>query len=455
MAQQISFGQLQHGDILLSEGTSLRVKVGQALLSHNFSGGKSNVTHASVYDIQNPNGMLTSAVPRAGVWRFENDRPGMVYHVYRYRGPNATPIVYQAVAQARQYVERTQDEQHDPNGFGRYSDMRAANTLVHSSSFGAGAQQALVRLREDPFCRRTFFCSQFVVQCYQLATASGQAPAIRADSRHTSPKALQARLNEDPNWEYVGYLLTTGGPPSRPPSRASSPVGRPQPRLQPVRNASPAASSVSLPDGVRLVDLSTTDKRAQLAELFAELRDVRDVPELPVDLSLVNPNRGGAGRGDNCQACAVAVDGTLAGFGMSAAALRPGEAAPPERLEEVYRTRFSDAENWQDVIDTAKRLGAGTRLIVSIKRPVTMGASGHVFNIIIDEYDYPAIIDGQGNLTCRLDFEINDYLRQAALTNGIQYIVTNGPATGAYSPPGTPPRRVLRVANPGSGSDSD
>jgi hypothetical protein len=456
-AVQLNGYQLKTGDILLSEGTSFRVKVGQALFSHNHSGGQSNVTHASIFDGPNQ-AALMSAVPRIGVWRFENDRPGMVYHVYRYAGPNAVSIAYEAIQRARQYVMQTEDARNDPKGFGRYSDLKAASSLTHSSSFGPGARKAVAKLREDPFCQKTFFCSQFVIQCYQLAVQPQAPPPISADLRYTSPKELQARLNRDTNWQYVGYYVTTGRAPSPPPSPRISPTRSPvrSPSLSPTSERSPSPPPVDT--GFPIVDLSTPQSRAALAQVLSDLRDERQVPVLPVDISHVNPNGAARGRSDNCQACAVAVDATLGGYPMTAAARQSGEAAMPARLEEIYGTRFQRAEDWDTLLAAGDRLGPGTRFIVSMARPVAMQTAGHVFNLVMDEYNYPAIIDGQVNETYRLQHEIVQYFESAALTHGIQFIATNASAaveSRSRSPSPPPQRRVLRVTNAGSDSDSD
>lgn len=210
--------ELKVGDILLKKyGGSVTHKlivVGQALVSHNLSGGKATTVHAALYAGEGM--LLESSGPGLQYEKVdpENDR----YEVYRLvDAPHDTQIpeiaadigyTYYIMQQNQRGIEETAYPGVDelPENFGNYSKKKAGGSLFGSSDFGKKAVQAAENLWEGD-SESTFYCSNFVIRCYAAAGATaGHPDIISADLRQTSPKELQARLNKDSRWEKIGDL---------------------------------------------------------------------------------------------------------------------------------------------------------------------------------------------------------------------------------------------------------
>ncbi|MBX3206573.1 MAG: hypothetical protein KF764_15985 [Labilithrix sp.] len=100
----------------------------------------------------------------------------------------------------------------------QYGKARAGlKSWTGSSSFGSGARERLAKYRTRmavPFedsaeaIVKNVFCSEFVVLCYQLASADENGRHfIKLDAKHTLPKNLRAYLQNDlAYWEHIGQL---------------------------------------------------------------------------------------------------------------------------------------------------------------------------------------------------------------------------------------------------------
>ena len=88
--------------------------------------------------------------------------------------------------------------------FGYYDKGKATTGMFSRSKRGSGAESAVNELKDDPFAARGFYCSNFVVERYELTCeVTGNAPVIDVDYRKVTPKILQANLRGDSNWAYV------------------------------------------------------------------------------------------------------------------------------------------------------------------------------------------------------------------------------------------------------------
>ena len=93
-------------------------------------------------------------------------------------------------------------------GFGRYDTKGAGLSLLTKSNRGKGAKRAVGKRMSDPFEDRGFYCSAFVVECYELASGLyGTDPVIDIDYRKVSPKRLQSELRTDSRWKHVGNFV--------------------------------------------------------------------------------------------------------------------------------------------------------------------------------------------------------------------------------------------------------
>ncbi len=210
--------ELQVGDILLKKCSGSVIHIltvsGQALFSHNLSGGKSTTIHAALYAGEGM--LLESSGP--GLQYANVDPQNDTYEVYRLVGaPPDTQLpeiaadigyTYYMMQQHHRKQEKTAYPGVDelPKTFGNYSRTKATGSLFGSSNFGNKAINAAEKLWEGD-SEETFYCSNFVIRCYAAAGVTAEHPdIIPADLRQTSPKELQARLNKDDHWKHMGRL---------------------------------------------------------------------------------------------------------------------------------------------------------------------------------------------------------------------------------------------------------
>jgi len=206
----LTLKDLKGGDVLLVEdikdGTHKMIAVGQAVFSHR-TRASSNVTHAGLFDGCDSILESSGAVGLRAA-NFFKDHLGTKYQVYRFDG---LPLTLADCARdwAELLVEHRpwnlKTELEKGEGFGAYSKPKALHSLFSRSNRGKGAKSAVANLRNDPLAERDFYCSNFVVECYELAcTQKGVNPVIEVDYRNVSPKRLQSALRHDPDWEHVG-----------------------------------------------------------------------------------------------------------------------------------------------------------------------------------------------------------------------------------------------------------
>jgi hypothetical protein len=193
------------GDVLLKytegTGTNRMIQAGQAIISHNTSGGKSQWVHAAIHA---GGGFLLEA-SGSGDLQYAPMKSGLVYEVHRYRNYDVAKM---AASVAEGYVAA----KNPGTGFGMYSKSGAFGSLFHNSNRGGGAQAAEASLWGSGPTPPDggFYCSNFVVRAYIAAGQTFQPVVvpIDADYRWVSPKELQSRLNQSPDWTVQGQLLS-------------------------------------------------------------------------------------------------------------------------------------------------------------------------------------------------------------------------------------------------------
>jgi hypothetical protein len=209
--KDLTVRNMEIGDILLVEDfkdpTHFMIAVGQALVAHGTK-ASSNVTHAGIYDGA---GNILEASGAAGLRsaNFLEEHLGTKYQVYRYLGDKKIPE--RAFQWANAFVLKRGDEKDKNKGFGRYSTSGALSSLFRSSIRGPWAKKAIANRLNNPTEDRGFYCSSFVVECFELACNElGKRPVIEIDYRFISPKMLQANLRHCTDWSYVGNYTVLG-----------------------------------------------------------------------------------------------------------------------------------------------------------------------------------------------------------------------------------------------------
>jgi cell wall-associated NlpC family hydrolase len=209
---QLQQTDLLIGDILLFEdvtgaATHFGIAALQVVVSHR-KHASSNVTHAGLYD---GGGRIQEAAGAAGLrsMALVEKHKGSKYQVYRYATPR---LPLHASSWAEKLIAHRPESYKNPEfkgvGFGRYDTPMAAGGIFSRSNRGEGAENAVEGLIANPFADRGFYCSNFVVECYELARhALHHKPVIDVDYRKVSPKVLQANLRKSPEWTYKGNYI--------------------------------------------------------------------------------------------------------------------------------------------------------------------------------------------------------------------------------------------------------
>ena len=207
--------ELETGSVLLVEDWGYVVKdpthtgiaAGQALLSHGRK-ASSNVTHAGIADGSNRILEASGAEGLRGA-NFFDVHYGTKYQVYRYMGNPRIPAL--AAHWAEKYISMRNGQTNKNVGFGRYDLAGAVGCLFASSKRGTGAMASVIGLAKNPNYDRGFYCSSFVVECYELACADLQVgPVIGVDYRYVSPKMLQSVLRNSKDWHHDGNYMVGG-----------------------------------------------------------------------------------------------------------------------------------------------------------------------------------------------------------------------------------------------------
>ena len=203
--KDLGFNEMRGGDVLLFEDVTgakahFMIATGQAMFSHRRH-GSSNVTHAGIYD---GGGSIMESSGAAGLRSMEliEKHKGYKFQVYRL---NNKSVAMAAVSWAAKLINERPAGGKTSEGFGLYDKGKATKGMFSSSKRGSGAERAVGHLRDDPFADRGFYCSNFVVECYELACeVTGHSPVIDVDYRKVTPKILQANLRGDTNWSFIG-----------------------------------------------------------------------------------------------------------------------------------------------------------------------------------------------------------------------------------------------------------
>lgn len=217
--------ELAVGDILLEKfnyrhATHWAIMAGQAIFSHNLSGGRANIVHAAIYTgVENGRHLVAEAVGTG----LQEVPISETYEVYRWKSFIADlPLIAAEVAHT--WVELaagTAGAYGQIQGFGGYSTWMASQSLVRRSALGRGGRNRARDLWNAN--QREFYCSMFVVAAYQAAAVTMDSRGgddvftgslnyrynrepIRVDLKNISPKKLQAVLKTDGRWENQGMV---------------------------------------------------------------------------------------------------------------------------------------------------------------------------------------------------------------------------------------------------------
>lgn len=208
----IRIRDLKAGDVMLKHydgsASNIAIRLGQALFSHNLTGGRAKITHAAVY-LQ---GGLIAEASGSGVRRRSLHEDRYTWEVYRvvsqtFAAELAADFAYNFV------LRRESPQAAEYQGFGRrYAGRKAVGALFGSSAVSMQDRSDIRSMVETMQIGSEFYCSQFVVLVYAMASEvagrSGGSPAPLIDRSYmrVSPKALEAFLRRDGRWRHMGHL---------------------------------------------------------------------------------------------------------------------------------------------------------------------------------------------------------------------------------------------------------
>jgi len=203
--KDLGFNDMRSGDVLLFEDvtgakTHFAIAVGQSLFSHR-SNASSNVTHAGLYD---GGGSIMESSGAAGLrsMKLVEKHHGYKFQVYRHSNKS---VAMASVSWAAKLINERPSGVGTSDGFGRYDTGMAGKAMFTRSNRGSGAKKAVANLKDNAFEDRGFYCSNFVVECYELACeVTGNGPVIDVDYRKVTPKILQANLRNNSDWSFIG-----------------------------------------------------------------------------------------------------------------------------------------------------------------------------------------------------------------------------------------------------------
>jgi hypothetical protein len=209
----IDLADMKRGDVLLlddvSESTHQWIARGQSIFNWH-SKGSNSVTHAGLYSGGDHN--ILESAGSAGLRSMDicTKHPGYRFRVYRLQDTFAYLLANAAAKKAEELIEQRPDDlknaENSGVGFGRYGKSNAAFGLISFSNRGKGAKAAVSTLVETPGADRAFYCSNFVVECYELACHDLRVQhVIDVDYRKVSPKMLQAVFEKNNSgWRQMG-----------------------------------------------------------------------------------------------------------------------------------------------------------------------------------------------------------------------------------------------------------
>ncbi len=203
----IAMTSMKEGDVMMlddtSEATHKFIATGQALFS--FSSGKRSIIHAGLY---NGRGNILEATGAHGLRsaKLVEKSTGYKYQIWRYLNDTDKGKTYAnaATRRAREFIFlRNQGPTANP-GPQNYPKASALRGLFGNSTRDSGAIEAETALFDKPDSVREFYCSMFVVACYNISIQSTLPVPINRDFRYITTKELHAYFKTDSNWSQVG-----------------------------------------------------------------------------------------------------------------------------------------------------------------------------------------------------------------------------------------------------------
>lgn len=206
-SKKISLGEIVAGDVMLKTGIThashVAIAVGQAITNWSGQGSSALTVHGAIY------AGLGSVIESSGPGLLHQPISKAVWLVYRYSNADVASIALDVAntyyAMSRNAGNYTGQAKGNAPAFGAYSTTQAVSSLARPTNVSPSGERASKAIWEGG-ARESFYCSNFVVRCYEAAgqTASPPQRPINADYRSVSPKELQARLNGDPRWRLIG-----------------------------------------------------------------------------------------------------------------------------------------------------------------------------------------------------------------------------------------------------------
>ncbi len=239
---EITFKDMKDGDILfLNDATSEYSHTGIALfqaasakMKYKKDVGLDTMTHVGMYDSKDNS--IAEASGAAGLRNMPLARKhkGYKFEVYRFNPKNTSEqfeIAEKAITIARELIDQKIEYQKEKSkkdlkvyttkGGDNYSKQGCyVGGTVKNSSFGKGAKTSLDGMskafNDKEGKHFKFYCSNFVVACYQLAEMSVRkckaedVKYIQLDYRNVSPKTLHGWVtyHDKDNWIHVGTYTT-------------------------------------------------------------------------------------------------------------------------------------------------------------------------------------------------------------------------------------------------------
>ncbi|MCP4102021.1 MAG: hypothetical protein GY750_11410 [Lentisphaerae bacterium] len=217
----MAIDELQTGDILLladlSERTHKEISIAQAVFNQERL-AQSKLTHAGIFDANGK--VILEASGEAGLRRYPlaSKKKGYKYQIWRLDCPSALTRQLEIIAVdiANSLIEAKEMKQTDffqrgaGKTFGCYSII---NSFMGFSKKGQSASRELKTIKENIFAERLFFCSNFVLECFELSRlkCGYSSQLFDVDYRYASPKNIQASLmRHGHQWKYSGYYVSEG-----------------------------------------------------------------------------------------------------------------------------------------------------------------------------------------------------------------------------------------------------
>jgi hypothetical protein len=222
----VGLESMKKGDILLLHdekgGTKTHKLISRA--QHYFlimEEGDYHIVHAGIYD---GNGNILEASGEKGLRSapLNGKDKSLYYLVYRLSDADmsdisdfATDIAFSLTTLRGERKEAKPEKLKEgekyfdlDKDFGRYGTLSAGLGLIRSSSLGSNAKERLSKIANDPYMDRDFYCSNFVVETYNLACEfSDKSLVFNIDYKNVTPKRLQAEIMKTKGWELKGIYI--------------------------------------------------------------------------------------------------------------------------------------------------------------------------------------------------------------------------------------------------------